>query len=280
MPKTYRQNFRIVIVDNGSTRRLRGFSSPAPPGRGDHSERLKPWLCRGDAMSASGMRLTAARITFSAAEQRCGGQTLRLSQSLLRSWRIIQLLVLLAPRSTTTMIHGRSGLPEGYGRKRRLRLRHRGANVLDEGQFDEKCEVGSVSGCSMLVRSAAILSIGLMEESYFLYWEDTEWCARAGELGYKVLFVPESRIWHKVSSWAGMSSFSQYYYFTRSGFFFLRQYDLLLMPVFVVYNLLVGLKCLASGNPQPLRGLAHGFIDFVQGKKGLRQSISVRSSAE
>jgi len=161
----------------------------------------------------------------------------------------------------------------------RLRLRQRGANQQDEGQFDETCEVGSVSGCSMLVRSAAILAIGLMEESYFLYWEDTEWCARAEKEGYKVLFVPGSRIWHKVSSSAGKSSFSQYYYYTRNGFFFLRQYDPLLLPVFAAYNLLFGLKCMASGNPQPLRGLAHGFIDFVQGKKGLRQSISVQRAA-
>jgi GT2 family glycosyltransferase len=162
----------------------------------------------------------------------------------------------------------------GIWEKGRLRLRHRGANVLDEGQFDETCKVGSVSGCSMLVRSAAIRDTGLMEERYFLYWEDTELCARAEEKGYKVLFVPDSRIWHKVSSSAGKSSFSQYYYYTRNGFFFLRQYDPLLLPVFAVYNLLFGLKCMASGNPQPLRGFADGFIDFVQGKKGLRQSTS------
>ncbi|RPI35992.1 MAG: glycosyltransferase family 2 protein [Nitrospiraceae bacterium] len=156
----------------------------------------------------------------------------------------------------------------GLWEKGKLRLRQRGANRIDRGEFEEVSETGSVSGCSMLVRSAVIRNIGLMEECYFLYWEDTEWCARAQAKGYKVLFVPGSRVWHKVSASAQQNSFSQYYYFTRNGFFFLREYDPLLMPLFAVYNLLFGLKCLASLNAQPLRGLARGFIDFVSGKKG------------
>ncbi|SPP99894.1 Glycosyltransferase [Candidatus Sulfobium mesophilum] len=156
----------------------------------------------------------------------------------------------------------------GMWEKGRLRLRHRGADMIDEGQFDEMCEVGSVSGCSMLVRSSAIRDIGLMEEGYFLYWEDVEWCARAREKGYKILFAPGSRIWHKASSSAGKSSFSQYYYSTRNGFFFLQRHDPLLLPVFAAYNMLFGLKSAACGNLQPLRGLAHGFGDFVRGKRG------------
>jgi GT2 family glycosyltransferase len=168
----------------------------------------------------------------------------------------------------------------GMWEKGRLRLRHRGANMMDEGQFDEMRELGSVSGCSMLVRSAAIRDMGMMEESYFLYWEDTEWCARAKAKGHKVLFVPASRVWHKVSSSAGKSSFSQYYYFSRNGFSFLREYGPLLMPLFAAYIMLFGLKCLASGNAQPLRGLARGFIDFVLGRKGPMQSSSARVPAE
>jgi GT2 family glycosyltransferase len=162
----------------------------------------------------------------------------------------------------------------GSWEKGRLRLRHRGANRLDEGQYDEGGEIGSVSGCSMLVRSAAIREIGLMEESYFLYWEDTEWCARGREKGYRVLFVPASHIWHKVSASAGQGSFSQHYYSTRNGFRFLWEHDSLLLPRFALYNILFGIKSLVMGSAQPLRGFVSGLIGFIQGKSGERRPNS------
>jgi GT2 family glycosyltransferase len=156
----------------------------------------------------------------------------------------------------------------GMWKKGRLSWRQRGANQIDRGQFEELCEVGSVSGCSMLVRSATMDNIGLMDESFFLYWEDTEWCARARAGGYQVLFVPGSKIWHKVSVSTRPSSFSQYYYFTRNGFFFLRRHDPWLLPLFGLYSVLFGLKSLLMGNLQPLQGLMIGGIDFLRGRRG------------
>jgi len=140
--------------------------------------------------------------------------------------------------------------------------------MLDEGQFDEKCRVGSVSGCSMLVRAYTVREIGLMDESYFLYWEDTGWCARAQEKGYAVIFVPASHVWHKISASTVRRSFEQYYYFTRNGFAFLRRHDPLRIPVFAIYNLIFGLMSLFLRNPQPLRGFLRGFVDFTHGETG------------
>jgi GT2 family glycosyltransferase len=156
----------------------------------------------------------------------------------------------------------------GMWRKGRLSWRQRGANQIDKGQFDEFCEVGSVSGCSMLVRSTTMDTIGLMNESFFLYWEDTEWCARASWGGYKVIFVPASHVWHNVSTSTRQSSFSQYYYFTRNGFYFLRRHDPWLLPIFGLYSVLFGLKSLLMGNLQPLQGLIIGGIDFLRGRRG------------
>jgi len=107
-----------------------------------------------------------------------------------------------------------------------------------------------------------------MDESYFLYWEDTGWCARAHEKGYAVLFVPASHVRHKVSASTVGRSFDQYYYFTRNGFAFLRRHDPLRIPAFGIYNLLFGLKSLIEGNPKPLRGLLRGVVDFIDRKTG------------
>jgi hypothetical protein len=156
----------------------------------------------------------------------------------------------------------------GLWEKGRLHLRQRGANQVDQGQFEELCEIDSVSGCSMLVRSTFIEKIGLMDEEYFLYWEDSEWCARFRSRGYKVLFVPSSKVWHKVSVSTRQSSFSQYYYYTRNGFSFLWENDFFLLPIFGFYNLLFGFKSMIFGNMQPLQGLMRGGFDFMMGRKG------------
>ena len=156
----------------------------------------------------------------------------------------------------------------GIWEKGWLRLRHRGANQLDKGQFDRICEIGSVSGCSMLVSTALIRDIGLMDERFFLYWEDAEWCARARERHYNVLFVPGSHVWHKISASTGKNSFSQYYFFTRNGFSFLRRYDPLFLLIFAAHSLLFGLKCLVQGNTVPLRGMTRGFAGFIRRETG------------
>lgn len=156
----------------------------------------------------------------------------------------------------------------GLWEKGRLRRRLLGANQLDRGQFDEPGERSSVSGCSLLVSARMIQEVGLMDESYFLYWEDTEWCARAQQKGYRILFAPKSHVWHKVSASTGKNSFAQYYYFVRNGFSFLRQYDPLLLPVFALNNFLFGIRCLAGGKPQPFKGFMRGLTDFLHGRKG------------
>jgi GT2 family glycosyltransferase len=57
-------------------------------------------------------------------------------------------------------------------------------------------EVDIVSGMFMLVRNEAIREVGLMDETYFLYFEDTDWCYRFSKAGWKMLFWPGARVIH------------------------------------------------------------------------------------
>jgi GT2 family glycosyltransferase len=158
----------------------------------------------------------------------------------------------------------------GMWQKGKLAVRHRGAHEEDSGQFDTTGAVGSLSGCSLLVRASAIAKIGLLQEDYFLYWEDSDWCARAQEQGSTILFVPASRIWHKISASVVNQTFSQYYYFTRNGLLFLKRHDPACLLRFLFYNLLFGLKSLATGNARVLQGFLIGILDFVRGRFGYR----------
>lgn len=74
---------------------------------------------------------------------------------------------------------------------------HLGQNETDSGRFSQPCFVQWISGCAILVRSRMIDAIGKMDERFFLYWEETEWCLRAGKAGWKIVMVPAAHLWHR-----------------------------------------------------------------------------------
>lgn len=57
-------------------------------------------------------------------------------------------------------------------------------------------EVDVVIGCFMLVRPQAIEQVGMMDEQYFMYCEETDWCYRFKQTGWKNVFTPEAEIIH------------------------------------------------------------------------------------
>jgi hypothetical protein len=57
-------------------------------------------------------------------------------------------------------------------------------------------EVDAVAGAFMLVRKEVIDKIGLLDEEFFMYGEDLDWCWRIKEAGYKIMYVPETFITH------------------------------------------------------------------------------------
>jgi GT2 family glycosyltransferase len=98
-----------------------------------------------------------------------------------------------------------------------------GLGERDEGQFGVvPRSVDFVTGCAMLVRRAVVEEIGLLDDRFFAYYEDTEWCVRADSAGHKVVHVPTSRVWHKISPSARAASPLVHYYMTRNRLLFLR----------------------------------------------------------
>lgn len=102
---------------------------------------------------------------------------------------------------------------------------HFGIKEFDRGQYEVIKEVDFITGCSLLIKKEVIEKIGLMEEDYFLYYEDVEWCIRAQRAGYKTVYVPKSMLWHKVSaSGGGTESPLVLYYNCRNSMFFYKRY--------------------------------------------------------
>jgi len=61
-------------------------------------------------------------------------------------------------------------------------------------------QVDVVTGCFMLVQRKAIEQVGLLDERYFVYGEETDWCCRFKKAGWQILFTPAAEIIHLHSS--------------------------------------------------------------------------------
>ena len=97
------------------------------------------------------------------------------------------------------------------------------ANDLDIGPHKIE-EVDYVSGCALLAKSELFEKIGFLNTEYFAYWEETDWCISAKKAGYKVLCIPNAKIWHKGQSSTNKISGLHTYYMTRNMFWFMKKH--------------------------------------------------------
>jgi GT2 family glycosyltransferase len=78
-------------------------------------------------------------------------------------------------------------------------IRRRGVNALPGEGFDRVRAVDAAIGCSLLVRREVLEHVGLLDESYFAYHEEVEWCVRTRKAGWRIFYQPYSRVYHHFS---------------------------------------------------------------------------------
>lgn len=78
--------------------------------------------------------------------------------------------------------------------------KHLGMGKKDKGEFDVAGYTDFITGTCMLVKREVFEKIGLLPTDYFLQWEDVDFCTNARKNGFKCLYVPKSKIWHKYSA--------------------------------------------------------------------------------
>lgn len=72
-----------------------------------------------------------------------------------------------------------------------------GRGALDGPPFDRVRDVEWVPGCAMLLTRAALEAVGALDERFFAYHEDVDWCASARARGFRIRFAPEARVTHR-----------------------------------------------------------------------------------
>ena len=116
-----------------------------------------------------------------------------------------------------------------------------GLKETDKGQYDHlNCQTAYCHGAAMMVRRAAIDKAGTMSESFFLYYEELDWCEQIRRAGYKAWINTDAVIYHKESVSVGKKSRLKTYFMNRNRILFIRRNAPLLKKiVFNFYFLLL-----------------------------------------
>lgn len=134
-----------------------------------------------------------------------------------------------------------------------------------------------VFGCAFLARTDLIRDVGPIDESYFLYGEETDWMVQARKRGWKIGVSRSSLVFHKVGS--DDAGIRRDYYSTRNVlYFFWKNFPLQFLIAFplivlrrVIAKTVLRLLC---GKMSSARWILQGFYDFLSGRRGFRPGLS------
>ena len=139
---------------------------------------------------------------------------------------------------------------------------HRGVDEVDQGQYNKIEKTDFASGCCLLLKAELIKKVGMFDEKYFLYYEDSDLSERAKKAGFDIVYAPKAVLWHKNAGSAGGSgSTLQDYYITRNRLLFGMRYAPIRAKI-ALFRESIGL--LTSGREWQKKGVA----DFYGGRFG------------
>ncbi len=92
------------------------------------------------------------------------------------------------------------------------------------GQFDGKSyETGFCHGAAVICSKADLQKAGLMDETYFLYYEELDWCEKFKRISKEIWFTGKTHVYHKESISVGKASSLKIYFNTRNRMLFIRK---------------------------------------------------------
>lgn len=122
---------------------------------------------------------------------------------------------------------------------------HIGINQIDVGQYDKEKDVEYSPTCCFLVHHSIFQKVGLMDEKYFMYYDDTDFCVRLSQKNCKIKYVPMAKLWHKVSSSSGgEESLTSVFYCSRNRLYFIDKFYKKKKKVIIFFYLSRIMKCL------------------------------------
>jgi hypothetical protein len=274
LTKIYYPNYRIFLVDNGSTEQIREELNMLFPQVEFIRSRVNLGFTGGNNLGARIALLEGASFVLflnndttvapdflDRLVQACQTDP-RIGMATPKIYFYGQPKVIWACGASIDRITGRTP--------------HTGVYQSDQGQYDKQTDVDRITGCAMLVRRELIQEIGLFDERFFIYGEETDWCLRAKKAGYRLITVPDSVIWHKGHRDSGRIGRPFITYLqTRNHLLLLckhqNQFALQAIPA-ILYTLGIILKELfigaSSGRKDHVKAILLGMLDSFRRRYG------------
>ena len=120
-------------------------------------------------------------------------------------------------------------------------IRHRGIRKIDKGQYNNRTLIDYATGCCICMRTKDFKLFKMFDESFSMYGEDVDLSIRVRKAGGKIMYIPESNIWHKVSASIG-GQFSLIKWKKKSmGRIRLikKNINLIIFPLALIFNIIV-----------------------------------------
>lgn len=136
---------------------------------------------------------------------------------------------------------------------------HRGVNEKDEGQYNKEEGTDFATGAAVLIKKQVLQKVGLLDDRYFLYYEDSDICFRVKKAGFKIMYIPKAVVYHKNAQATTLGSSLQDYFITRNRMLFASKF-LSFRTQFALFR--EALRNLGN----PVRRMA--FFDFLMGRFG------------
>lgn len=144
----------------------------------------------------------------------------------------------------------------------------------NESEIDKNEKfVTFASGCCLLIKREVFEKVGLFDEKFFLYVEDTDFCYRSHKAGYKIIVSPNSKIYHKV----GRSTSEELkqiplYYTTRNRLYFAQKnfYGFHFITTIYIFTAMLykTIFWLLKGKSENIVVVKQAFLDYLKGKMG------------
>lgn len=114
----------------------------------------------------------------------------------------------------------------GKWNRRRLDFDYVGYRQLDDKKnWEEAQDLDYVCGAGIMVHRSVFQEIGLFDDRFFLFWEETDFCFRAKRAGFAVMSCPKALFWHKVSaSFTGGKAHTTYFFWRNRLFWIERNF--------------------------------------------------------
>ncbi len=139
---------------------------------------------------------------------------------------------------------------------------HYGFNKEDAPKYNVAKHITYAPTCFMLIESSVFEKIGLMDEKYFAYYDDTDFVYRAIKEGYKLYYEPSVTVLHKVSSSTGSDSTFYVYYSNRNKLYFIRKNFRGVVKYFaILYTLFTRIFYYIRFNKEQRKKLVQGISD-------------------